>query len=45
MTIGTPYDPYSLLRTTEDLLGLEPLANAGADGTESFASQLLPAGD
>jgi hypothetical protein len=44
-TVGTPYDPYSLLRSTQDLFGLSPLANADAKGTESFASQLTGGGD
>ncbi len=44
-TVGTPYDPYSLLRSVEDLLVLDPLANAAAKGTESFASLLAGGGD
>ncbi len=34
------YDPYSLLRSTEDLFGLSPLARAGGK-TRSFAPSLL----
>jgi hypothetical protein len=44
-TVGTPYDPYSLLRSTQDLFGVSPLANAAAKGTESFATQLTGGGD
>lgn len=44
-TLGTPYDPYSLLRSTQELFGVTPLANADAKGTDSFASQVVPAGD
>jgi hypothetical protein len=44
-TLGTPYDPYSLLRTTQELFGVTPLANADAKGTDSFASQVVPSGD
>lgn len=39
-TDATPYDPYSLLRSTEDLFGLSPLARAGGK-TKSFAPALL----
>ncbi len=38
-TDDTAFDPYSLLRSTEDLLGLKPLANA-ADA-KSFAGTVL----
>ncbi len=34
---SVPYDHYSLLRGTEDLLGLAPLAHAGDAGTTSVA--------
>jgi len=34
-------DPYSLLRTSEDLFGLEHLAVAGSEQTKSFAAPLL----
>jgi hypothetical protein len=44
-TLGTPYDPYSLLRSIEDLLVLDPLARAGAKGTDSFASTVVGSGD
>jgi phosphatidylinositol-3-phosphatase len=39
-TDGSPYDPYSLLRSSEDLFGLTPLARAGGK-TRSFAPSLL----
>jgi hypothetical protein len=39
-TIAGPYDPYSLLRSLEDLFGLAPLARA-KDAT-SFAKAALP---
>jgi hypothetical protein len=39
-TDGTPYNPYSLLRTVEDMWGLTPLANAGGKKVKSLASQL-----
>jgi outer membrane biosynthesis protein TonB len=39
-TDGAPYDPYSLLRTVEDIWGLTPLANAGGKKVKSLASQL-----
>jgi hypothetical protein len=35
------YDPYSLLRSSEDLFGLAPLANAGGAEVKSFAPALL----
>lgn len=38
-TDAAAYDPYSLLRSTEDLFGLNPLARA-AGKTKSFASSL-----
>ncbi len=40
-TNPTTYDPYSLLRTTEDLFGLAPLGLAGDEKTASFAPELL----
>jgi hypothetical protein len=38
---ATSYDPYSLLRTVEDLFRLEHLAVAGRAKTRSFAAGLL----
>ena len=40
-TNATGYDPYSLLRTTEDLFGLEHLGLAATEKTSSFAPELL----
>lgn len=40
-TNSTTYDPYSLLRTTEDLFGLANLGLAGDEKTASFAPELL----
>ena len=40
-TDATPYDPYSLLRTVEDLFGLDHLGLAGGAEVKSFASRLL----
>jgi len=40
-TDGAPYGPYSLLRSTEDLFGLEPLALAAGPKARSFATALL----
>jgi hypothetical protein len=40
-TDGTAYDPYSLLRSTEDLFGLEPLGLAAGAKTKSFAPAFL----
>lgn len=40
-TDATPYNPYSLLRASEDLFGLEPLGHAGDAKTKSFAAGLL----
>lgn len=37
-TDGAPYDPYSLLRSIEDLFGLSALGNAGGTKVRSFAS-------
>lgn len=38
---ATSFDPYSLLRSTEDLFGLEPLGLAAQSKTGSFAPELL----
>jgi hypothetical protein len=38
---ATPYNHYSLLRTTEDLFGLSHLANAGLAGVHSLGSDVL----
>jgi phosphatidylinositol-3-phosphatase len=40
-TNATAYGPYSLLRTTEDLFGLEHLGFAADEKTASFAPELL----
>jgi hypothetical protein len=40
-TDTTTYDPYSLLRTTEDLFGLSHLAMAGGAKVKSLAPALL----
>jgi phosphatidylinositol-3-phosphatase len=40
-TDSTPYDPYSLLRTIEDLFGLEHLGLAGGEKVKSLAPGLL----
>ena len=40
-TNATTYDPYSLLRTTEDLFGLSYLGLAADEKTASFAPELL----
>jgi hypothetical protein len=37
---AAPYDPYSLLRSVEDLFGLTPLAHA--KDAQSFAKPALP---
>lgn len=42
-TDGAPYNPYSLLRSTEELFGLGPLAEAANAKTKTFAPQLLGA--
>jgi hypothetical protein len=42
-TDGAPYDPYSLLRSIEDLFGLEPLGNAGGTKVRSFSSAFITA--
>jgi hypothetical protein len=39
-TTAAPYDPYSLLRSVEDLFGLTPLAHA--NDAKSFAQSALP---
>ena len=41
-TISTTYDPYSVLRTIEDLLGYQPLALAKT--AKSFAATALASG-
>lgn len=43
-TDAAPYGPYSLLRSIEDLFGLQPLARAGGSKTRSFAPGLLGGG-
>ena len=40
-TDPAPYDPYSLLRSTEDLFGLTHLGAAGGKKVRSFAGPLL----
>ena len=40
-TAPGPYNPYSILRSNEDLFGLDPLGLAGAAKTKSFAHSLL----
>jgi hypothetical protein len=39
-TDAVAYDPYSMLRSTEDLFGLSPLANAGGKKVHSFGASL-----
>jgi hypothetical protein len=39
-TDAAPYDPYSLLRSVEDLFDLDPLANADGAKVRSFATGL-----
>jgi hypothetical protein len=41
---GTPYDAFSVLRSVEDLFGLDYLEGAGAEGVGSFARTELQAG-
>jgi hypothetical protein len=41
-TLSTPYTPYSVLRSVEDLLGYSPLVHAKA--AKSFASAAMPGG-
>ncbi len=43
-TDANSYDPYSLLRSTEDLFGLEPLEAAGGAKVKSFTEALLGGG-
>jgi outer membrane biosynthesis protein TonB len=38
---AAPYNPYSLLRSTEELFGLKLLAKAGDKKTKTFAPELL----
>jgi phosphatidylinositol-3-phosphatase len=40
-TDGATYNPYSLLRSTEDLFGLDPLGLAAGAKTKSFAPAFL----
>jgi hypothetical protein len=40
-TDAAAYNPYSILRSSEDLFGLDPLGLAGAAKTKSFAPGLL----
>ncbi|MGN6253688.1 MAG: alkaline phosphatase family protein, partial [Solirubrobacterales bacterium] len=40
-TDGAHYDPYSLLRSTEELFGLEPLGAAAGAKVHSFASAFV----
>ncbi|MFT3865480.1 MAG: alkaline phosphatase family protein [Solirubrobacterales bacterium] len=40
-TDAAPYNPYSLLRSSEELFGLEQLAKAGDKKTKTFAPELL----
>jgi hypothetical protein len=40
-TDAAPYDPYALLRSTDELFGLSPLAIAGTAKTRTFAPHLL----
>ncbi len=40
-TDAAPYNPYSIVRSNEDLFGLDPLGLAGAAKTKSFAPSLL----
>ena len=40
-TDAAAYDPYSILRSNEDLFGLDPLGVAGSSKTKSFAPSLL----
>jgi hypothetical protein len=42
-TLTGEYDPYSLLRTTEDIFGLSPLAAAGS--ADSFVNDIVNGGD
>jgi hypothetical protein len=38
---AAPYNPYSLLRSSEELFGLNQLAKAGDKTTKTFAPELL----
>jgi outer membrane biosynthesis protein TonB len=38
---AAPYNPYSLLRSTEELFGLNQMAKAGEEQTKTFAPELL----
>jgi hypothetical protein len=40
-TDAAPYNPYSIVRSSEDLFGLDPLGLAAAARTKSFAPSLL----
>jgi hypothetical protein len=40
-TDAKPYDPYSLLRSTEDMFGLTHLGAAGGRKVKPFASTTL----
>jgi hypothetical protein len=40
-TVSAAYNPYSVLRSVEDLLGYKPLAHATS--ARSFVSAVLPA--
>lgn len=40
-TDAAPYNPYSILRSNQDLFGFDPLGLAGAAKTKSFAPALL----
>jgi hypothetical protein len=42
-TDAVAYDPYSLLRSVEDLFGLDPLGKAGGAKVKSFAGAFLTA--
>jgi hypothetical protein len=43
-TNGTVYGPFSMLRSVEDLLGLDHLVAAGSEEIRSFAGQFLALG-
>jgi outer membrane biosynthesis protein TonB len=43
-TGNAPYDPYSLLRSTEELFGLKYLAEASEPSVKTFAPELLGKG-
>jgi hypothetical protein len=44
-TGNAPYNPFSLLRSTEELFGLKYLAEAAEPTVKTFASELLGKGD